>query len=112
MVLFSTCISSRLAALRAGFRHSARAYSRALLVNSHPAPLTSTYDRILLYDGVCRFCNTWVDLMLRFDEASVYKLCALQSDTGVEHACVYAPLCDVGAMTRVSRQTDPSGDWP
>jgi len=28
----------------------------------------SNYDNVILYDGVCGFCNTWVDLVLRIDK--------------------------------------------
>ena len=37
---------------------------------------------IILFDGVCNFCNTWVDLLLRLDTKGVYKLTPLQSKLG------------------------------
>jgi predicted DCC family thiol-disulfide oxidoreductase YuxK len=37
---------------------------------------------IILYDGVCNFCNTWVDIILRIDLQKRYKFAALQSDVG------------------------------
>lgn len=42
----------------------------------------SAADRVILYDGICRFCNTWVDLVLRLDRRGVIKFAALQSVTG------------------------------
>jgi len=37
---------------------------------------------IILYDGVCRFCNMWVDLVLKMDTEGDIKFAALQSDVG------------------------------
>ena len=37
---------------------------------------------VILYDGVCNFCNTWVDILLRIDVNKRYKFAALQSDVG------------------------------
>lgn len=37
---------------------------------------------IILYDGVCNFCNAWVDLLLRIDVQKRYKFAPLQSDVG------------------------------
>ena len=40
------------------------------------------YNNVILYDGICQFCNTWVDLCLRADKNSVFRYAALQSRTG------------------------------
>jgi len=37
---------------------------------------------IILYDGVCNFCNAWVDILLRVDVNKRFKFAPLQSDTG------------------------------
>ena len=37
---------------------------------------------IILYDGVCNFCNTWVDVLLRIDVRKRYRFASLQSRTG------------------------------
>merc|ERR1719491_2820753 len=42
---------------------------------------TSTYD-VILYDGVCNFCNTWVDILLRIDVGEKFKFAPLQSEVG------------------------------
>jgi predicted DCC family thiol-disulfide oxidoreductase YuxK len=42
----------------------------------------SNYDNVILYDGVCGFCNTWVDLVLRIDKNGLFRFTALQSETG------------------------------
>ena len=43
----------------------------------------STVKNVILFDGVCNFCNTWVDLLLRLDTEGKFKLCALQSENGM-----------------------------
>mmetsp|Transcript_29170 Transcript_29170/g.48216 ORF Transcript_29170/g.48216 Transcript_29170/m.48216 type:complete len:188 (-) Transcript_29170:220-783(-) len=42
-------------------------------------PITSD---VILYDGVCNFCNTWVDLLLRIDFQKKFKFAPLQSRVG------------------------------
>ena len=42
----------------------------------------SGVDRLVLYDGVCRFCNTWVNLALRVDTREKLRYAALQSEAG------------------------------
>lgn len=37
---------------------------------------------LILYDGVCNFCNAWVDILLRIDLQKRYKFAPLQSDIG------------------------------
>lgn len=37
---------------------------------------------IILYDGVCNFCNAWVDILLRVDVKKKFKFAPLQSDVG------------------------------
>jgi predicted DCC family thiol-disulfide oxidoreductase YuxK len=39
---------------------------------------------VILFDGVCVFCNTWVDLLLRLDTKKQFKFAALQSPKGRE----------------------------
>ena len=37
---------------------------------------------IILFDGVCNFCNRGVDLVLTLDKSKKFKFCSLQSDKG------------------------------
>ena len=37
---------------------------------------------IILYDGICNFCNAWVDILLRVDVNKKFKFAPLQSDMG------------------------------
>eukprot|EP00548_Thalassiothrix_antarctica_P001679 CAMPEP_0194135676 /NCGR_PEP_ID=MMETSP0152-20130528/5768_1 /TAXON_ID=1049557 /ORGANISM="Thalassiothrix antarctica, Strain L6-D1" /LENGTH=199 /DNA_ID=CAMNT_0038832019 /DNA_START=72 /DNA_END=674 /DNA_ORIENTATION=- len=41
-------------------------------------------ENVILYDGVCNFCNTWVDILLRVDIQEKFKFAPLQSDVGKE----------------------------
>ena len=40
--------------------------------------------KIILFDGVCNFCNYWVNFIINRDERSIFKFTALQSKTGQE----------------------------
>lgn len=39
-------------------------------------------DPVILFDGVCNFCNAWVDILLRLDRNGKFKFAPLQSETG------------------------------
>lgn len=39
---------------------------------------------VILFDGVCNFCNGWVDTVIRLDPAKKFKFAALQSVVGQE----------------------------
>src|SRR5215213_2579952 len=40
------------------------------------------YPPIILFDGVCNFCNSTVNFILRQDKKQVFQFAALQSDAG------------------------------
>ncbi len=62
------------------FRHT----SVGLLASaSGGADLKGKYDNVILYDGVCNFCNAWVDIILRVDFQKKFRFAALQSSTGM-----------------------------
>lgn len=42
-------------------------------------PTDTTSHPILLFDGVCRLCNAWVDFVLEHDRKGAVRLAALQS---------------------------------
>jgi predicted DCC family thiol-disulfide oxidoreductase YuxK len=52
----------------------------AAVPSSGVAPL----QNVILFDGVCNFCNAWVDLVLKVDSKQVFKFAALQSPRGKE----------------------------
>ena len=39
---------------------------------------------IVLFDGVCNFCNAWVQLIIRNDSKDVFRFVSIQSDIGQE----------------------------
>ena len=41
-------------------------------------------QQIILFDGVCNFCNFWINFIIDHDKNNVFKFAALQSDKGQE----------------------------
>jgi predicted DCC family thiol-disulfide oxidoreductase YuxK len=37
---------------------------------------------VILFDGICNFCNAMVNFIIRQDKKNVFRFCALQSDSG------------------------------
>ncbi|MCH6575340.1 MAG: thiol-disulfide oxidoreductase DCC family protein [Bacteroidetes bacterium] len=37
---------------------------------------------IILFDGVCNFCNFWVNFTMNRDKNDIYKFAAMQSESG------------------------------
>ena len=37
---------------------------------------------IILFDGVCNFCNGWVNFLIRQDKKKIFRFAALQSHAG------------------------------
>ena len=46
------------------------------------APNLQPGDRVVLFDGVCRLCSTWVRFLIRFDREHKFKLATVQSEEG------------------------------
>jgi predicted DCC family thiol-disulfide oxidoreductase YuxK len=46
--------------------------------------IDNVLTNVILFDGVCNFCNTWVDILLRLDTQKRFRFCALQSPKGQE----------------------------
>jgi predicted DCC family thiol-disulfide oxidoreductase YuxK len=47
---------------------------------------------IILFDGICNFCNFWVDFIIKRDKDKIFKFASLQSDAGkriVEKYLIY-----------------------
>ncbi|RYH17898.1 DUF393 domain-containing protein [archaeon] len=42
----------------------------------------SGIKRVILFDGVCNFCNKWVDTVLSLDKKKQFKFAALQTEAG------------------------------
>jgi predicted DCC family thiol-disulfide oxidoreductase YuxK len=45
-------------------------------------PLVAQGDRVVLFDGVCKFCGFWARFLIRVDRGQVFKLATLQSAEG------------------------------
>ena len=75
-----TSLLARTAALRPAVVrvHRATSTRRAAAAD----PFAENRAPIVLYDGVCRMCNFWVDWVLANDREKVVRFCALQSDVG------------------------------
>ena len=44
--------------------------------------MTNAKDKIVLFDGVCNYCNAMINLAIRNDKKAVLKFATLQSETG------------------------------
>ena len=44
--------------------------------------MSNNSQRIILFDGVCNFCNFWVNFIIDRDKDDKFKFAALQSDAG------------------------------
>jgi predicted DCC family thiol-disulfide oxidoreductase YuxK len=42
------------------------------------------YQNLILFDGVCNFCNTAVQMVIKLDRQKVFKFAAIQSQLGQE----------------------------
>ena len=42
----------------------------------------SENNPILLFDGVCNYCNRWVNFIIRHDKKKKFRFAALQSEAG------------------------------
>jgi predicted DCC family thiol-disulfide oxidoreductase YuxK len=54
---------------------------------------------VVIFDGECKFCNRWVDFLLRFDRRDVFRFAARQTEAGaafLQQAGL--PECGVGSI--------------
>jgi predicted DCC family thiol-disulfide oxidoreductase YuxK len=58
---------------------------------------------VLLYDGVCGFCNRTVQMVLDRDRRGVLRFAALQSDYGQQLVARHAELAGVDSVVFVER---------
>jgi predicted DCC family thiol-disulfide oxidoreductase YuxK len=45
---------------------------------------SNSESKIILFDGVCNFCNYWVNFIIDHDKQNIFKFAALQSEKGKE----------------------------
>ena len=51
---------------------------------SHSSSSAALHERIVLYDGVCKLCNGWVNFLIRHDTSHQVRLAAVQTRKGKE----------------------------
>lgn len=45
---------------------------------------SNSESKIILFDGICNFCNYWVNFIIDHDKQNTFKFAALQSEKGKE----------------------------
>ena len=50
--------------------------------SSNLLPPDDDIRNVILFDGICNFCNSWVDVLLQLDRDQRYRYCPLQSSKG------------------------------
>jgi len=54
---------------------------------------------VVIFDGECKFCNRWVDFLLRFDRHDVFRFAARQTGAGAAFMRQAGlPECGVGSI--------------
>lgn len=43
---------------------------------------TASYNHVILFDGVCNFCNSSINLIIRKDRKNIFRFAPLQSEAG------------------------------
>lgn len=66
----------------------------------------SQSDLVLLYDGVCGFCNANVQMIIRHDRKGKLRFAALQSDYGKAVIARHAELQNIDSLVLVERTSD------
>jgi predicted DCC family thiol-disulfide oxidoreductase YuxK len=51
--------------------------------------LENQYNHIILFDGVCNFCNSSVQFIIKRDKKAIFRFASLQSDFGKEQMIKY-----------------------
>ena len=45
-------------------------------------PNVEAYDKVILFDGVCKLCHIWSNFIIKHDHQHIFKLCSVQSVEG------------------------------
>lgn len=51
-------------------------------------------DRVILFDGVCKLCNSWSKFIIKYDKQCRFKLCSVQSPQGQDILSFFAMPTD------------------
>ncbi len=69
-------------------------------------------NKIILFDGVCNFCNYWVNFIIKRDRKNIFKFASLQSEAGIKllekFSINKAGMDSVILIENVPPQLDPS----
>jgi predicted DCC family thiol-disulfide oxidoreductase YuxK len=57
-------------------------------------PHVGKTDKVILFDGVCRFCTGWSRFIIQADTKHIFKLAALQSPAGQDILTALQMPCD------------------
>lgn len=89
---------------------SSRTLFTTLAAATTASTTTTTYENdVILYDGVCNFCNTWVDLLLRIDRSKKFRFAPLQSQVGQDLLVAMGKEADdISSVVLVKAQTGES----
>lgn len=58
-------------------------------------------ERIVLFDGVCNFCNGFVNFIIRHDRQKMFKFAPMQSTAGKELRAQYGIANDVDSVVLI-----------
>ena len=73
--------------------------------------LDNNHNDIILYDGVCNFCNTWVDLLLRLDVERKFRFAPLQSRVGQQLlVSIGKEADDISSVVLIQKQNKRAGE--
>ncbi|MDQ3073266.1 MAG: thiol-disulfide oxidoreductase DCC family protein [Bacteroidota bacterium] len=69
-------------------------------------PLSDTAEHpVILFDGVCNFCNASVNLILKNDKAAKYHFASLQSATGRQMLLKYGiPVNEIDSIVLIENE--------
>lgn len=56
---------------------------------------------VILFDGVCKFCNASVNMLINLDKRKVFRFVALQSKVGVQYKSRYCIPDSVDSLVLV-----------
>lgn len=66
----------------------------------------SSSGPVLLYDGVCGFCNASVQMVIRHDHKRMLRFAALQSDYGKSAIARHPELQNVDSLVLIERTSE------
>ena len=78
-----------------------------LCVNQSLSKMKSENDLILLYDGVCGFCNSTVLLIIKYDKKGTLRFAAIQSTFAKSMVERYLSLKEINSLVLIKSFNSP-----